>query len=122
MNNLRNHIIHVVVSIDIISEGTDLPCVEGAILLRPTNSESLYRQQVGRILRPAKDKKAIVLDHVNNTIIHGFIDDHRNWQLTEEEDKIEGKKLARPSIRICKQCGHVFELQKACPSCGFKIT
>ena len=122
LNNLRNHIINVVVSIDVISEGTDLHCVEGAILLRPTNSESLYRQQVGRVLRPAKDKKAIVLDHVNNTIIHGFIDDHRNWQLTEEEDEIEGKKLARPSIRICKQCGHVFELQKACPDCGFEIT
>ncbi len=122
LNNLRDHIIHVVVSIDVISEGTDLPCVEGAILLRPTNSESLYRQQVGRVLRPAKGKKAIVLDHVNNTINHGFIDDHRDWQLTEEEDEIDGKKLARPSIRICKQCGHVFELQKACPACGFEIT
>ncbi len=122
LNNLRDHIIHVVVSIDVISEGTDLPCVEGAILLRPTNSESLYRQQVGRVLRPAKGKKAIVLDHVNNTITHGFIDDHRDWQLTEEEDKIEGKKLTRPSIRICKQCGHVFELQKACPACGFELT
>ena len=122
LNNLRDHIIHVVVSIDVISEGTDLPCVEGAILLRPTNSESLYRQQVGRVLRPAKGKTAIVLDHVNNTINHGFIDDHRDWQLTEEEDEIEVKKLTRPSIRICKQCGHVFELQKACPACGFEIT
>jgi len=122
LNNLRDHIIHVVVSIDVISEGTDLPCVEGAILLRPTNSESLYRQQVGRVLRPAKGKTAIVLDHVNNTINHGFIDEHRDWQLTEEEDEIEGKKLTRPSIRICKQCGHVFELQKACPACGFEIT
>lgn len=122
LNNLRDNIINVVVSIDVISEGTDLPCVEGAILLRPTNSESLYRQQVGRILRPAEGKQAIVLDHVNNTITHGFIDEHRDWQLTEKDDEIEGKKLPNPSIRICKQCGHIFELQKACPACGFEIT
>ena len=74
LDKLRHRQIDVVVSVDVISEGTDLPCVSGAILLRPTNSEALYMQQVGRILRPEKGKTAIVIDHVGNTYRHDFID------------------------------------------------
>ena len=36
LENLKNKKTHVIVSVDVISEGTDLPCVTGAILLRPT--------------------------------------------------------------------------------------
>lgn len=122
LNNLAKNIIHVVISIDVISEGTDLPCVEGAILLRPTNSESLYRQQVGRVLRPAEGKEAIVLDHVNNTLTHGFIDEYREWSLTDESEEATGKKSIKLSMKICKECGHVFEFQKVCPACGYSMS
>ena len=120
LNDLKNNKIHVVISVDVISEGTDLPCVEGAILLRPTNSEALYRQQVGRILRPKEGKEAIVLDHVNNTITHGFVDEFRDWKL--DEDVQYGKKRNSPLVKICKKCGHVFKFQKTCPECGFALT
>ena len=72
INDLSNGSIQVLVSVDVVSEGFDLPIIGCAILLRPTKSEGLYMQQVGRILRPQKDKVAIVLDHVNNTREHGF--------------------------------------------------
>jgi len=120
LDDLKNNIIHVVISIDVISEGTDLPCVEGAILLRPTNSEALYRQQVGRILRPGKNKTAIVLDHVNNTITHGFVDEFRDWTL--DLDIPYGQKKKNPLVRTCKQCNHVFKFAKSCPECGFSLT
>ena len=120
LDDLKNKIIHVVVSIDVISEGTDLPCVEGAILLRPTNSESLYRQQVGRILRPRENKTAIVLDHVNNTITHGFVDERREWKL--EEEIPYGPKRKNPLVRTCQQCNHVFKFGKSCPECGFELS
>ena len=120
LDDLKNNIIHVVVSIDVISEGTDLPCVEGAILLRPTNSESLYRQQVGRILRPGKNKTAIVLDHVNNTITHGFVDERREWKL--EEEITYGSKRKKPLVRTCQKCNHVFQFAKSCPECGFELS
>ena len=81
INDLSNGSIQVLVSVDVVSEGFDLPIIGCAILLRPTKSEGLYMQQVGRILRPQKDKVAIVLDHVNNTREHGFVDDVRNWSL-----------------------------------------
>jgi len=120
LDDLKNNIIHVVVSIDVISEGTDLPCVEGAILLRPTNSESLYRQQVGRILRPRENKTAIVLDHVNNTITHGFVDERREWKL--EEEIPYGLKRKKPLVRTCQKCNHVFQFAKSCPECGFELS
>ena len=120
LDDLKNNIIHVVISIDVISEGTDLPCVEGAILLRPTNSESLYRQQVGRILRPQENKTAIVLDHVNNTITHGFVDERREWKL--EEEIPYGPKRKNPLVRTCQQCNHVFKFGKSCPECGFELS
>ena len=120
LDKLKNNIIHVVISVDVISEGTDLPCVEGAILLRPTNSEALYRQQVGRVLRPGENKTAIILDHVNNTITHGFVDEFRDWTL--DLDIPYGQKKKNPLVRICKQCNHVFKFAKSCPECGFSLT
>ena len=120
LSRLRSHKTHVVVSVDVISEGTDLPCVSGAILLRPTKSQALYMQQVGRILRPEKDKTAIVLDHVGNTYRHDFIDIERNWKLEFDHEEI--KKLPKPVFITCKNCGFVYKPQKSCPNCGLKVS
>ena len=120
LNRLRSHKTHVVVSVDVISEGTDLPCVSGAILLRPTKSQALYMQQVGRILRPEKDKTAIVLDHVGNTYRHDFIDIERHWKLEFDHEEI--KKLPKPVFITCKNCGFVYKPQKSCPNCGLKVS
>lgn len=46
-----------VCSCDLISEGTDIPAIGCAILLRPTKSKGLYLQQVGRALRPCEGKE-----------------------------------------------------------------
>jgi DNA repair protein RadD len=120
LNRLQSKETHVVVSVDVISEGTDLPCVSGAILLRPTKSQALYMQQVGRILRPEKDKTAIVLDHVGNTFRHDFIDIERNWDL--EFDYEEEKKNPKPVFITCKNCGFVYKPQKSCPNCGLEVS
>jgi superfamily II DNA or RNA helicase len=74
--------LQVLVTVDVVSEGFDCPGAAVAILLRPTQSEGLYLQQVGRVLRPAPGKAAaIILDHVGNVHRHGFPDDHRDWTL-----------------------------------------
>ena len=62
INGLSTGKIQVLVSIEVVSEGFDLPAVSTAILLRKTASLGLYLQQVGRILRPQENKTAIVLD------------------------------------------------------------
>ena len=77
-------------------------------------------QQVGRILRPEKDKTAIVLDHVGNTYRHDFIDIERNWKLEFDHEEI--KKLPKPVFITCKNCGFVYKPQKSCPNCGLKVS
>lgn len=111
----------VLTSCDIISEGTDVPVVSAAILLRPTQSLSLCLQQMGRVLRPFPGKThATILDHVGNVFRHGFPDDDRAWSL-EGKQKGKGKKKDddAPAIRQCEKCYAVHRPAPVCPKCGF---
>ena len=56
------------VNVMVFTEGTDIPRVETVILARPTQSDALYTQMVGRGLRlwPGKEK-LILIDCVGNT-------------------------------------------------------
>ena len=54
-------------SIEKLNEGVHIPTVDGVILLRPTNSNIIYYQQIGRCIRANTDKRPIILDLVNNT-------------------------------------------------------
>lgn len=130
----------VLASCDIISEGTDIPVVGAAILLRPTQSLSLYIQQGGRALRPvyakgydlstkegrlaaiaASDKKAaIILDHVGNCLRHGMLDEEREWSLDGKPPRKGGFKEAEESLNVkqCPKCFAVHDKQPECPLCG----
>lgn len=113
--------IHVLTSCDIISEGTDIPIVGAAILLRPTKSLGLYLQQVGRALRiyPGKTK-AFILDHVGNCYRHGMPDDVRSWSLEGYKSNARGE-ASQGGLKI-KQCPKCFAVYRqgvvACPQCG----
>jgi DNA repair protein RadD len=103
----------------IISEGTDIPAVGGAILMRPTASLSLYLQMVGRALCPAPGKQeAVILDHVGNAHRHGLPTDEREWNLAGRRRR-EGVSIpikdcpvcfcSCPSAaQVCPDCGHLF--------------
>ncbi|MFP4561584.1 MAG: DEAD/DEAH box helicase [Thiohalorhabdus sp.] len=116
--------LHVLTSCDIISEGTDVPIVGAALLLRPTKSLGLYLQQVGRALRPYPGKeRTIILDHVGNSLVHGPPDEDREWSLegTGAGEQGRGTKAPEgPKTRQCPQCYHVHKLQLACPACGYE--
>ena len=103
VQDFRKGIIRVLASCDLFSEGFDVPGVHCGVMLRPTASEGLHRQQVGRILRPAAWKDAaIILDHVGNCQRFGLPDEPRDWQLTP--DIVKRKKSDAPSIRVCPKC------------------
>jgi len=109
--------IRVLVTVEVVSEGFDIPAASVAILLRPTQSLGLYLQQVGRVLRPAPGKDAaIILDHVGNVTRHGFPDDHRDWTLDDGIRRNKG--TAAPSVRTCPECYAAFKPQPQCPVCG----
>ena len=105
--------LNVLTSCDIISEGTDIPAVAGALLLRPTQSLIVFLQQVGRVLRVKADgSKAIILDHVGSVFRHGMPDEDRAWSLTG--------KVARAqaiSVRQCPACYAAFQPAPKCPCC-----
>lgn len=53
---LRSGDVSVVFSVDLFNEGVDVPDVDAVLMLRPTESPTLFLQQLGRGLRKAKDK------------------------------------------------------------------
>jgi superfamily II DNA or RNA helicase len=114
---LRSREIQVLTSCDVISEGLDIPLIEVGILLRPTESLSLYLQQIGRCLRPYPGKRfATILDHVGNSLKFGLPDEPRDWQLSAtESSESEKKGLA---LRTCPKCLAIFRPAPECPRCG----
>ena len=57
--------LHVLVTVDLYNEGVDLPYADTLLLLRPTQSVTLFLQQIGRGLRlyPGKES-CLILDFV----------------------------------------------------------
>lgn len=116
--------IKVLTSCEIISEGTDIPVVTTAILLRPTYSLGTYLQQCGRALRPAPQigkTCAYILDHVGNCLRHGLPDDPRVWTLEGSKKKKRGERDATPAANVkqCEGCYAVFSATlRCCPNCG----
>lgn len=70
LRRLADGTIRVVFSVDLFNEGIDLPNVDTILMLRPTESATLFMQQLGRGLRKsAKKTVCTVLD---------FVGTHRN--------------------------------------------
>ena len=52
--------------IDMLNEGVHIDGVSGVILLRPTVSPIIYKQQIGRALAAGSRKNSVIIDVVNN--------------------------------------------------------
>ncbi|MFF9811944.1 DUF3427 domain-containing protein [Streptomyces sp. NPDC014006] len=75
--NLRDGQLQVIFSVDLFNEGLDIPDVDTLLLLRPTNSATVFLQQLGRGLRRTPTKPVVtVLD---------FIGQHRTEFRFEEQ-------------------------------------
>jgi superfamily II DNA or RNA helicase len=108
--------IKVLASCALIGEGVDVPSVGGCILLRPTESVGLHLQMIGRCLRPLDGKRAVVLDHVGNTLRLGHHLEERNWSL-DGIKKRDGN--AAPSVKVCPVCFATSpSAAQACEECG----
>ena len=65
LRDLRDGKVQVVFSVDLFNEGVDVPTVDTVLMLRPTESATLFLQQLGRGLRTARGKTiCTVLDFV----------------------------------------------------------
>ena len=96
----------------VLTEGWDMPEVGCCVLARPTKKMGLYRQMIGRVLRPAEGKTdAIILDHSGAVFRHGFAEDHVDWTLDPDRRAESATHQAAPqhdpsrALLECSQCG-----------------
>ncbi|BCD99342.1 DEAD/DEAH box helicase [Marinagarivorans cellulosilyticus] len=65
---IRSGLINVLCVVDIFNEGIDIPEVDTLLFLRPTESLTIFLQQLGRGLRLAEEKECCtILDFVGNS-------------------------------------------------------
>lgn len=105
ISNFRNGKLDVLINVNILTEGTDIPDVETVFLTRPTTSSILMNQMIGRGLR---GKSA---GGTEKAYIVSFIDDWKdriNWISPKnliignefEDSKKETKKLCTRTVSI----------------------
>ena len=58
--------IKLLFSIDMLNEGLHVESVDGVILLRPTESPTIFYQQIGRAIQANKQGSPLIFDFVNN--------------------------------------------------------
>ena len=115
MQDFRESRIMILTNCELFGEGLDVPDCECTVLLRPTQSLTLYIQQSMRSMRYMPDKTAIIIDHVGNCYLHGLPDDEREWTL---ESKAKQANIVK--IRECPMCFSVYPPTKQkCLYCGY---
>jgi superfamily II DNA or RNA helicase len=118
--------IDVVVNCMVLTEGWDQPSVSCLILARPTKSLALYRQMIGRVLRPAPGKaNALIIDHAGATYEHGFAEDEIEWVLEEDRRARNKTRAARGAFKprellTCPECTALRTAGDPCPACGWR--
>ncbi|MCZ4366647.1 DEAD/DEAH box helicase [Sulfitobacter dubius] len=111
----------LLIAVDKVSAGFDLPGLHAIISLRPTKSAQLWVQQLGRAARASDGKLyGLVFDHVGNFRRCGTLTEIRDWrnddQVSDERQTEDGERL---SVRRCEECFYVWDTGGCeCPECG----
>jgi len=144
IQKLKKGTIKILCNVNIFSTGVDIPQASCGIFARPTQSEILYVQQVGRILRPYKrcarcnhdngaervcgrcgsdqfsyeKPDAIILDHANNCERFGLAYSKRYARLRRDTSKKSSKQSDVAQTKTCEECFAVYEANiLECPMC-----
>ena len=109
IDDFKNNRIKILINVDLIGEGFNVPSCDCVFLLRATQSLTLYIQQAGRALRSDPNnpnKRASIFDFVGNIYRFGFPDAPHSWSLssaiknTHRHDTVHDSLL----IKTCSQC------------------
>jgi superfamily II DNA or RNA helicase len=113
----------ILCNVGITTKGWDSPDTLCLIYARPTKSEMLHVQIMGRVLRVATcGSKALILDHGGNIERLGFPDSRFSEHLCQGDvnlEKQKKKEREEPLPKPCPSCTYMFVGQK-CPVCGFE--
>jgi DNA repair protein RadD len=120
--------VKIVCNVGVCTTGIDWD-VRCIILARPTKSEILYVQIIGRGLRTADGKDhLIILDHSDTTARLGFVTDILHDTLNDGKPKTASERKKEEDERKerlpkdCPHCGMLVPVfAKKCPNCGFEV-
>jgi superfamily II DNA or RNA helicase len=83
--------LRVLFTVDLFNEGVDIPAVDLVMFLRPTESMTIFLQQLGRGLRLHEDKRFLtVLDFIGN-----YRNAHHKLPLLAGQDLTQDQSPAR---------------------------
>lgn len=115
--------VRVITSVGCLTTGVDLD-VRCIVLARPTKSEMLFVQIIGRGLRTADGKDdCLILDHSDTHLRLGFVTDIHHDTLDDgrERQKRDAKAREEALPKECTSCKFLKPAKVAkCPACGFK--
>lgn len=120
MNGFRAGTVTHLVTVDIATEGLDVPECGIVVHMRTTTSVSLHRQINGRALRYAKNKTAIILDMAGNTKLHGTPDSKVVWSLRPRMKRTgEDREGVRSACPCCETPN--WTAKRECVTCGAQL-
>mgnify|MGYP006267023245 CR=1 FL=1 len=121
IKRFQNRDTQILCNVGVLTTGfdADVRCI---ILARPTKSEMLYVQMIGRGLRPAIGKDhCLILDHSDTTIRLGFVTDIHHDRLHSGKKDHKTRDKTPPLPKECPKCTFLKPPKTAqCPACGFK--
>lgn len=101
--------------IDMLNEGVHVDDVSGVILLRPTVSPIIYKQQIGRALSASKMTKAVIFDivmNIDNLYSIGTIEDEMQVVMTYYRERGLENEIVNEYFKIIdevRDCVQLFE-------------
>jgi len=112
--------VRVICNVGVLTTGfdADVRCI---ILARPTKSEILYTQMIGRGLRTAPGKDhCLILDHSDTTLRLGFVTDIHHTKLNDGSKNSVTSEKRELLPKECSKCAYLKPPKtRQCPSCGF---
>ena len=121
VKRFENGDVQVICNVGVLTTGfdADVRCI---ILARPTKSEILYVQMIGRGLRTAKGKAdCLILDHSDTTMRLGFVTDIGTSKLHDGTANRQAVEKTAPLPKECPACAFLKPPKaRKCPACGFE--
>lgn len=111
VESFRNNKYSVAFTVDVFNEGVDFPDIRVLLFLRPTESKTVFTQQLGRGLRLCGNKKGVVIiDFIGNykkaNNIRKFLSKNSKSLTNKENGRIE-----KIQYEYSPQCGVYFEAE-----------
>ncbi len=101
--------------IDMLNEGVHVEDVNGVILLRPTVSPIIYKQQIGRALSASKTTNAVIFDivmNIDNLYSIGAIEDEMQVVMTYYRSRGLDDRIVNDRFKVVDEvrgCVELFE-------------